>query len=562
MYPIMNKPSVKLSLTIVLVFQFALGTNAFAQAKLPAPKKYAILIGVTKYDHAGMNGSDPLQFPEADANAIGELLTQHGYQVEYLLGSEATREAIQTKLQGLINMGNAEGVAFVGFFGHGVQMEFRDTQGNKSIEGCFCPFDTNIRYAIDADGKKLFDKEKQLTEPDPKSLVKMSEVVEALSHAKADTRFMIADCCREAPNRARGRNLGLGANFNTDKLPTQTVMLFGCKPGELSLERNDWGHGAFTLALLEELSAMAEIGPVMTGTLADRVKLKVQRLTSKKQNPIPISLDTIDLMLDVAKKQKTDQVDISGSKAGQVRPANSDDIAMAWIPAGSFKMGSLKTEKGNNPNESQVSVALTKGFWLAQTEVTQGQWKSVMGTEPWKMQDFVKEGSQYAATYISWDEANAFLSKLNEREHRDGTLPRNWSYKLPTEAQWEYACRHGTSTRFSFGESDEQMNQYAWFARNSGSNNEEYAHEVGKKKANTFGLHDMHGNVWEWCRDTYLDSLAGGSNPEANTKGPHRVFRGGGWNDPPVDCRSAFRNWGLLGNRFNDLGFRVSLQSE
>ncbi|MBX3421782.1 MAG: caspase family protein [Pirellulaceae bacterium] len=264
-------------------------------------QKYALMIGVTTYDHAVMNGDRPLKFPEDDARALGKLLEQHDYEVEYLLGEQATREAVITRLEGLTAKGNAAGVCVVGLFGHGVEMEFPlpDKKG-KQIQGCFCPFDTGVRQVVNADGQKQFGgRGKPQLEPIPDSLVKMSEVVSALGLAKAGSRLLIADCCREMPNRPRGRNLGLGANFSTDRLPSQTAMLFGCRPGEQALERDDWQHGAFTKSLLEVMSQMASSSdPVTSGTLADRVKRRVQQLTSNQQNPTPISLDSIDLLMN------------------------------------------------------------------------------------------------------------------------------------------------------------------------------------------------------------------------------------------------------------------------
>ena len=238
-----------------------------AQEPVIEPQKYALLVAVTTYDHAVLNGDLPLKVPEKDALAVGRLLQQSGYEVEYLLGPAATRKAILAKLDLLSTKANASGVCAVGFFGHGTQAEFPLPDGSLEIQGCFCPFDTGIRPVINADGQPLYEDGKPKTEPLPQTLLKMSEVVSALNAAKGGSRLLIADCCRDMSHRPRGRNLGLGANFRTDRLPNQTVMLFGCSPGEEAFERDDWGHGAFTRALLEELillSSNAE--PVTSGT--------------------------------------------------------------------------------------------------------------------------------------------------------------------------------------------------------------------------------------------------------------------------------------------------------
>ena len=160
-------------------------------------------------------------------------------------------------------------------------------------------------------------------------------------------------------------------------------------------------------------------------------------------------------------------------------------------------MGSPEGEEGHDDDEYQHRVRLTQPFYMQTTEVTQGQWKSVMGTEPWKVQDYVKEGDDYAATYVSHEDAVAFCRKLSARE--GGT------YRLPTEAEWEYACRGGTQTMYSFGASAGQLGEYAWFEDNADKVGEAYAHRVGQKRSNGFGLYDMHGNVREW----FSESLSG-----------------------------------------------------
>ena len=133
---------------------------------------------------------------------------------------------------------------------------------------------------------------------------------------------------------------------------------------------------------------------------------------------------------------------------------------------------------------------LTKPFWLGKTEITQGQFKKVMGTEPWLNQDSVQIGEDNAAS-VSWNDATAFCQRLTDQKGE--------SYRLPTEAEWEYACRAGTTTSWSFGDDEEQLGQYAWFRGNASG--EQYVHKVGLKKPNPWGLYDMHGNAWEWCSD-------------------------------------------------------------
>ena len=248
-----------------------------------------------------------------------------------------------------------------------------------------------------------------------------------------------------------------------------------------------------------------------------------------------------------------------GTRSGDTRPENSVGIKMVWLSADSFTMGSPLDEKGGDTNEGLVEVKLTEGFWLGQTEITQSQWTQLMGTSPWRGKSNVREGKNYAASFISWDDAISFVEKLNSKEHGSGSLPNDWKYSLPTEAQWEYACRGGKKSAFSFGDDPREFSNYGWSAENAFEKGEPYSHEVGKKRPNEFGLHDMHGNVWEWCKDNFNAKLSGGTNPIIDNDGPLRVNRGGGWNFATKFCRSASRLGDAPDSRFNNLGFRIAL---
>jgi len=190
------------------------------------------------------------------------------------------------------------------------------------------------------------------------------------------------------------------------------------------------------------------------------------------------------------------------------------------------------------------------------TEVTQGQWKALMGTEPWKGQEFskyVKEGANYPASYVSWDDAVAYCKKLSEKESK--------TYRLPTEAEWEYACRAGTKTAWSFGNDEKVIGDYAWYDKNAVEIvSEQYAHQVGLKKPNGFGLYDMHGNVYEWCHDYYGEDYykqSSEEDPTGPTSGSSRVLRGGSWVSYTRRSRSAFRHRGDAGLRNRYYGFRL-----
>ena len=251
-----------------------------------------------------------------------------------------------------------------------------------------------------------------------------------------------------------------------------------------------------------------------------------------------------------------------GQRAGEVRSLSDLQIPFVWCPPGKFQMGSPASEPQRNADEAAVLVTLTKGFWLAQHELTQGAWESVMGTSPWKDQEHVRTGSRYPATNISFEDLQQFLGKWNGQERGAGRLPRGWSYHLPTEAQWEYACRAGTQTMFFCGDDASRLKEFAWYGGIVGTGSatgEPYAHLVGTKRANPWGLYDMHGNVWEWCRDIKQPTLPGGIDPLAAGTDENRVIRAGSWRDAPNRLRSAYRYGVRPFHRKYYLGARLAI---
>ncbi len=227
-------------------------------------------------------------------------------------------------------------------------------------------------------------------------------------------------------------------------------------------------------------------------------------------------------------------------------------LDLVWIAPGTFTMGSPATEVGRDANEGpQTQVTLTQGYWLGKYLVTQVQYQAVMGSNP---SYFSASGKDMPVEQVSWDDAMVFCQKLTAQEQAAGRLPAGYAFTLPTEAQWEYACRAGTTGPYAGN-----LDAMAWYADNSGHT----THPVGRKQPNAWGLYDMHGNVWEWCADWYGGSLLGGSvtDPTGPASGSFRVFRGGGWDVGARDCRSAYRFYGGPGRRSNALGFRLVLSS-
>jgi sulfatase modifying factor 1 len=252
-------------------------------------------------------------------------------------------------------------------------------------------------------------------------------------------------------------------------------------------------------------------------------------------------------------------VKMEGSYAGEARVFGG--ITMVWCPSGKFLLGSPEEEEGRYISEKQHEVTMEKGFWLAKTECTQGQWESVMGTDVCGQS---KKGKVYGTVtgvgrdhpmyFVSWDDAQEWVAKMND-EQPPGEC---WEWVLPTDAQWEYACRAGSAGAYG---GTGNLDEMGWYAENSGNT----VHEVGGKRPNDWGFHDMHGNVWEWCANWYREYLVGAViDPDSDNRvfcRPGRVFRGGCWRVNGRRCRSADRGLFDPGISYSSLGFRPAICS-
>jgi formylglycine-generating enzyme required for sulfatase activity len=249
-----------------------------------------------------------------------------------------------------------------------------------------------------------------------------------------------------------------------------------------------------------------------------------------------------------------------GSKPGDEREVAG--VKLCWCPPGRFVMGSPPDEPERRPGEDQVAVTLTRGFWMAKYEATQGRWKRVVGKLPGELTAELPEGDDYPVGNVNFAEAEAFCQRLSQLGHQSGELPADWEFRLPTEAQWEYACRAGTTTATAFG--DKLSSKQANFKGKPYNGAEPgpalgRAAKVGSYPANAWGLHDMHGNTFEWCRDWYHPRLPGGTDPDLHdAPAKSRVRRGGAWTDDGWPCRSAFRLRFEPGRRYDHIGFRVA----
>ncbi|MGE4495902.1 MAG: formylglycine-generating enzyme family protein [Methanosarcina sp.] len=223
----------------------------------------------------------------------------------------------------------------------------------------------------------------------------------------------------------------------------------------------------------------------------------------------------------------------------------STDMKFIMIPAGEFLMGSSPEEKGRSYSESPVHrVTIQNPFYIGKYQVTQKQWTKIMETSPSNFKDEARP-----VELVSWENVQEFIEKLNAVENTT-------KYRLPSEAEWEYACRAGTQSRYFFGDDESKLDDYAWHSRNSGRK----TRPVGKKKPNLWGLYDMHGNVWEWVQDRWHENYDGSPSDGSaweDGNSSNRVSRGGSWYCDVDSCRSAARFSREPEKRLANLGFRL-----
>jgi formylglycine-generating enzyme required for sulfatase activity len=276
------------------------------------------------------------------------------------------------------------------------------------------------------------------------------------------------------------------------------------------------------------------------------------------KNILKISILCILLMLAVFSSGCTDSDDVSidevdAESATDMEPeevaddstlTNSIGMEFVMVESGEFTRGSPDDELYSDKDERPTrQVTVSNDFYIGVYEVTQQEWKTVMGTEPF---DF--KGNNLPADKVSWSDAIKFIEKLNQMEETD-------SYRLPTESEWEYAARAGTNTAYTFGSNEAELFQYAWFTDNS----EDETHSVGMKEANAWGLYDVHGNLAEWVMDEYHSNYQNAPSDSRVWEGgvDRRVIRGGSWDNAAENCRSGHRDSMGAGSRKNYIGFRI-----
>lgn len=567
---------------------------AWAQAadKAERGNRWAILIGVDEY-----NELRKLRFAGNDERALAEQLIASGFPRDqvFLIHDKATenkyrpfRENIQKHLELVLGLADQGDLVIVGFSGHGVQVE------GKSY---FCPVDTRLDDVA-------------------ATSIQLDSVYAQLARSKASMKLLLVDACRNdlVPTGRRGVAVvrSLGEFGGTKEKPPEGIMLLSsCGPGQVSLEDEKFQHGVFMHFLLQGLQGQAanSEGAVSLAGLYDYASLQTKKYVAREhfEHQTPALKGELTGPFEIHRVPQTKQL------------INSLGMKLVLIPPGEFMMGSRESSDELARAYAQYKmfdqydpepkwfdcehplhrVQITKPFYLAAHHATVGQFrrfvtdtgyvtdaekatgpkgrKGADGVDPatgkwihadysWRNAGF-EQTEEHPVANVSWNDAMAFCGWLSRKEGK--------TYRLPTEAEWEYACRAGTTTRYHCGDDLEGLaqvanvadaavrNKFGWQQTIGGSDGFVFTSPVGSLRPNAFGLYDMHGNVWQWCMDWYDKNYYSRSpveDPTGPDSGRTRVLRGGAWFDRPHLVRSASRIWGEPSYRDTNSGFRIARQ--
>ena len=512
---------------------------------VPAGNRYALLIGVNEY----VKPIKSLQFCVKDMELLSDCFQKLGVPKDNIFlvtdNSSAVRRPtganIRRQIESVTSLMAPEDQLLIAFSGHGVMVK------DKSY---LCPSDTNLK--------------------DINSIVSRDWVFEQLEKCKAKQKVFIIDACRNELTFG-GDRASDGAKTLEDPIGADThgfILIASCDKTQKSWEHPDLKHGVFTHYFAEGLSGAAadEDGYVTIMGLFQYTSSKTKKYVFREFNEVQVpTFRQGEEMTDfyLAKVNCTPptpsvptpapvQTTSGEPKAGdrKVETVNGVEFAFRWCPSGTFKMGSPTNEEGRyDDKEKQHEVTRTKGFWMMETEVTQKQWKAVMGYNPSRF-----KGDDLPVEMVSWEDCQEFCNKCAQHG-----LP----VQLPTEAQWEYACRAGSTTAYFWGNAlnGDKANcdgNYPCGTTIKGK----YVRKptsVRSYQPNAWGLYDMHGNVWEWCADYWKEEYPSGNviDPTGPSNGSYRVVRGGGWNSYAGSSQSASRHFSKPGYRNLNLGFRA-----
>lgn len=535
----------------------------------PAGQKYALLVGVKNYGQG--TGLRPLRYTERDVDRLSETLQANGYRKENVtLMTQArgarelrflpVRNKILRELKILLRDVGKDDALIIGFSGHGVQF-------SGDANTYFCPLDANVE--------------------DKETLISVSDVYKQLEDCPAQFKLVLVDACRDDPVRdnAKRASVKLDSVTRPKKIATPggAAAFFSCSEGESSFEDDKLRHGVFFHTVIEGLGGKGDLDRDQQITLPELeyfVKSRVRDVVRARFNGAS--------QLPQILGSNRGLYPIIGDGSTQLKQVNTLGMSFARVEPGEFVMGAPQDDPAVQADEQpQHPVRITRPYLIAVQEVTIGQYaefvkesghtsdgfgfaldrakgKFVRAKENnWKTTGFDLT-DDHPVVNVSWDDAVAFCNWLSKQE---GVV-----YRLPTEAEWEFACRAGTKTRYFTGDDEASMLDFAnvadlAFAEMFGvdrgvekSDGYGFTAPVSSFKPNALGLFDMHGNVWEWCSDyfspTYFkDSPA--TDPQGPVEGEERSVRGGSWAGAPSHARSSDRSGYIPTERNLLIGFRV-----
>jgi formylglycine-generating enzyme required for sulfatase activity len=558
--PVLQRPCLLVAALSSLLASWLLLDVSHAEA--PAGKKHALIIGIREFDSSRL---DPLRYTENDAEELASVLTKEGRfdTIRVLTTTRGTSRPgdapnaanIRAAIKVLLAGKTRTDTLLVGLAGHGVSLRVTGKGGNEREESFFCPSDAQLN--------------------DHATLISLKQLFADLDGCGAAVKLLLVDACRNDPT--------IGRNANADYLrpPRGIAALFSCKSGERAFEspKLGRGHGVFFHHVIQGLRGKAknERGEVTWSRLADYVIDAV-------------SEDVPKIIGEGAKQTPEQKLNLTGRSPvlvtqGQVPTVsessqdivNSVGMKLRLIPKGKFSMGSNPPEKGRLADEHAHVVTISRPFYVGVYEVTQGEYRKVMGKNPsWfspegggKASALGQNTDSFPVENVSWHDAVAFCEKLSALDRSEKGVER--LYRLPTEAEWEYACRGAANVKDAvpfnvgakLGAGDAAFDwRYPYGGGTPQTRkNADHTFPVGSHGHNNrFGLYDMHGNVWEWCadwygRDYYRKSAP--QDPPGPERGTLRVLRGGAFFSTAQDCRSARRGWHAPDHRASYLGFRV-----
>ncbi|GAB6123874.1 SUMF1/EgtB/PvdO family nonheme iron enzyme [Dysgonomonas termitidis] len=500
----------KLFLFTVLLFFTGL---SFAQ------KKAALVVGNNDYKEL------PLKNAVNDANLMEVTLQKLGFTVQKVVNT--SKSGFEKQLLTFIKNHKNADVRFFYYAGHGIQIDGK-----------------NFLVPVDA---SLDERENVTLEG-----LDFSTIFDQFQNSRTDAmNIFVIDACRNNPfkNRSWGSRGGVGDRglvLRKADFTTGSFAAFAADNGQVASDGNNSDNGLYTKVLSDELL----VPGLELNILFQKVRGKVIKLSNGEQTPVEenrlISSNGFYFIPPVDKPTPSPSpAPVVNSVADYTETAGSLNIEMVAVKGGTFTMGSPASEPDRGYDEIQHQVTLSD-FYIGKYEVTQAQWEAVMGNNPSSF-----KGSNRPVEFVSWNDIQAFLFKLNTKTGK--------KYRLPTEAEWEYAARGGNKSQRYMYSGGDYLNVAGWFKYNS----DNATHPVGERQANELGVYDMSGNVWEWCNDWYGDySTALATNPLGAASGSSRVLRGGSWMFPAKYCRSAnraFKSPPTL--KVNTYGFRLALGS-